>query len=61
MVRSIRVVDANGTILTVQEHYEGLFFRRVRCWKLATGERVARSSSDTFVVLSTGEELLIPE
>ncbi len=57
-VRSIPVKDGSGIDLHVYEHYDRLLFRRVTGWKLCTGEQVARTSADTFVVLSTGEELL---
>jgi hypothetical protein len=57
-VKSIPVVDANGAGLTVYEFHDRRFLRRVRRMKLCTGEPVERASSDTFIVVATGEELL---
>lgn len=57
-VRSSRVKYANGTDLQVYEYSDRRLFGRVVCWKLCAGEQVARVSADTFVVLTTGEELL---
>ena len=57
-VRSIRVVDGSGAGLTVYEFRDRRFLRKVRRMKLCTGETVERTSADTFVVVSTGEELL---
>lgn len=57
-VRTIPVRDSNGTDLQVFEYSDRRLFGRVACWKLCTGEQVARLSADTFVVVRTGEELL---
>lgn len=58
-IRTFRVMDGKGNTLTVFEDYDGWFVRKVNGWKLSSGERLGRSSDDTFAVLGTGEELLV--
>lgn len=57
-VRSIPVLDENGAELTVYDFRDRRFVWNVRRMKLCTGEAVERTAVDTFIVVSTGEELL---
>lgn len=56
-VKSIPVIDWRGDELTVFEFYGGRFIPKLRRCKLCTGEDVIRTSSNSFRVIATGEEL----
>jgi hypothetical protein len=57
-VRSIPVEAANGDRLTVYEFQDRRLVKRVRRWKLCTGEDL-HQLGDALVVSRTGEQLTI--
>jgi hypothetical protein len=57
IVRTIPVRDANGDEFTLYEFQDRRFIRKVRRWKLCTGETV-HMIGDQLVVAGTGETLV---
>jgi len=55
-VRSIPVRDESGADLTVYEFHDRRFLRKIRRWKLCTGELVEEACGELTVV-TTGERL----
>jgi hypothetical protein len=55
-VRTIPVTDRNGDEFTVYEFQDRRFLRKVRRWKLCTGEPV-QEVEGALVVVGTGEVL----
>jgi hypothetical protein len=56
IVRKVPVTDRNGDELTLYEFQDRRFLRKVRRWKLCTGELV-EERGDGFVIAVTGERL----
>nr|NUR37547.1 hypothetical protein [Sphingomonas sp.] len=57
-MRTIPVKDRNGDEFTLYEFQDRRFLRKVRRWKLCTGEAV-QQIEDRLVVVTTGE-MLVP-
>jgi hypothetical protein len=53
----IPVIDGNGDAATVYEFQDRRFLRKVRRWKLDSGELV-EAVDEHFVVPATGEKLV---
>lgn len=56
IVRRIPVKDRHGDEFTVYEFQDRRFLRKVRRWKLCTGEAVEQLG-DRLVIAATGENL----
>jgi hypothetical protein len=55
--RSILVRDANGDEFLIYEFQDRRFLKKVRSWKLDTGEMVEEKSGE-LVIVRTGERLV---
>jgi hypothetical protein len=58
-LRSIPVEDASGLRFEVHEYHQRRLFYRLIKFTLDTGEEVRRLDANTFVVVTTGETLML--